>query len=676
MIKFQNYLLVSILLTASILNAQDYKFGEVSKEELEEKFSRIDSSAAAEYLYKYRKTNFEYNAGVGFKLVTRVHERIKIYNKDGFDYATKKVVLFKNSSSKEELSKLKAKTYNLQGGEIVEVSLKKEGEFKVELSDYRSQESFTMPNIKEGSVIEYKYEVTSPFISNVDEFVFQHGIPIRKLEATLDSPEYFVFRVNTKGFFNVVPKTERVNRTLNYQQRVADGGGNGPLKGLGSTKVQRGSQQYFSNISKYEMQNVPALKDEPYVNELNNYRAGVKYELSYTQFPDTPRESYATSWEAVVKAIYDSSRFGNELKRTSYFEDDVDAIISGVNEPQEKMLKIFDLVKSKVKWNEFYGKYTRDGVRKAYKEGVGNVAEINLMLTAMLSYAGLNSNPVLVSTRSNGIPLFPTREGYNYVVSSVEFPEGTVLLDATSAYSSPSVLPFRTLNWNGRIIKNDGTSKTIGLYPENKSTTRIFLNANLSPTGSIQGKLRKSLSNHKAMSFRNSFNTASEDEFIRNLEEENGKIEISNLDVKNNNDLSKSAVLSYEYSMDNDIDVISDRIYFSPLLFLTTTENPFRLEQRDFPVDFGYPSGMSIASSITIPDGYQVENLPKSLSIALPEEMGSFKFMLINKGSLLQLKVSTEMNLAIVPVQHYLNLKEFYKKMIEKMNEKVVLSKI
>ena len=109
------------------------------------------------------------------------------------------------------------------------------------------------------------------------------------------------------------------------------------------------------------------------------------------------------------------------------------------------MALIFDFVKSKVKWNEYYGKYTSDGVKKAYKEQVGNVAEINLMLTSMLRYAGLNANPVLVSTRDNGIPLFPTREGYNYVISCVELPTGKVLLDATNKYGSPNILPYTEL---------------------------------------------------------------------------------------------------------------------------------------------------------------------------------------------------------------------------------------
>ena len=81
-------------------------------------------------------------------------------------------------------------------------------------------------------------------------------------------------------------------------------------------------------------------------------------------------------------------------------------------------------MKSTVKWNEYNGYSCDEGVKEAYKDKAGNVAEINLMLTAMLCTVGLKANPVLVSTRANGISIFPNRTAYNYVIAAVEIPEG------------------------------------------------------------------------------------------------------------------------------------------------------------------------------------------------------------------------------------------------------------
>jgi len=655
------------------LVAQDYSYGKVSKEELLEKNNPSDESAAATYLYKYRKTYFEYLPGQGFRLYTDVHERIKIYTKEGFDYATKKIDLYKNGSSIEKVGSLKAMTYNLENGKITTDKLKKDGEFETELSQNRNQKSFTMPNVKEGSVLEYRYIITSPFVANIDEFVFQHDIPVKKLEAVLEAPEYFNFRINMKGFLNVVPKVESENRKLNIQQRVAQDS----RTGIGArTKMETGTIDFQSNISSYDLANIPALKEEPYVNGIDNYRSGVKYELSYIKFPNSPVENYSTIWEDVVKTIYESADFGAEMDKKSYYKDDIETLMSSIEDNQQKVYAIFNFAKGKVKWDGNYGKYTSKGVKKAYKEGTGNVADINLMLTSMLRYAGFDANPVLLSTRNNGIPLFPTREGYNYVICSVESPEGLVLLDASSVYSEPNVLPFRTLNWQGRLIKEDGSSVNVDLYPKTKSTKKVFLNAQINENSGIEGKVRVSYNKHDAMNFRADYFKSTEDEFLEKLEGKNGGIEINDFLVKNAKDLKKSIVASYSYKMENGIDIIAGKMYLSPMFFLKTTENPFKLEKREFPIDFGYPSAQEVVATITIPEGYKVEALPEPAAIGLPDGMGVFKYKIMSNANSIQLKVSTAIEQPIIASYYYESLKEYYKKMVEKMNEKVVLSKI
>src|SRR5680860_411987 len=196
------------------VQSQEVKFGRVSKAELSEKLNEKDSSAVATYLYKSQKSHFEYEESFGFKLITEVHERIKIYTKEGFKYATKKVNLYKNRADVEQLTSLKAITFNLVGNSIEEAKLKSDGEFDIELSEFYNQKSFTMPQVKEGSVVEYKYQITSPFLSNVDEFVMQHDIPIKHLVASMETPEYLNYRINIKGFLSVRPKKESRTGTI------------------------------------------------------------------------------------------------------------------------------------------------------------------------------------------------------------------------------------------------------------------------------------------------------------------------------------------------------------------------------------------------------------------------------------------------------------------------------
>ena len=655
------------------LLAQNYDFGKVSKEELEEKFNPLDSSASATYLYKQRKTYIQYSQTFGFQLITEIQERVKIYNQEGFDYATVEKYLYKSGSDKEELNGLRGNTYNLVNGKIEDTKLQKDGIFNSEYNKYNNLSKFTMPNIKEGSVIEYKYTIVSPFVTKVDDFVFQHAIPVKKIDAYFETPEYFSYKINTKGYYPVTPiheaKSGRITTTTKERGVI-------PNKN-GFTSYSSSSLDYISNKTIYDLSNVPALKEEPFVNNIDNYRSAISYELSYTKFPQAAVKNYATTWEDVVRTIYESSSFGDELNKTGYFEDDVDAILSSVSDPLMRVSSIFNLVKSKVKWNGYYGKFCDDGVRKAYKDQVGNVAEINIMLTSMLRYAGLNANPVLVSTRQNGIPLFPTIDGYNYVISCVETDQGIILMDATNRYSTPNMLPIRALNWEGRIVRKDKSSTTIGLYPNAKSQETVLAMMNLNESGKLEGQLRSTATVYEAMAFRENYMETDKDQFLENLENKYNGMEISEFDVKDVEDLSKPVIESYKFTLENQADVINGKIYFSPLFFLKQSENPFKLDNREFPVDFGYSRASSYRLIINLPEGYQVESLPEQIVYQLPDNLGTYSYIIDNtQKNVIQISISNEINTPIVSPVHYEAIKAYFSGLVDKESEQIVLTKV
>ncbi|WP_067144691.1 DUF3857 domain-containing protein [Pseudotamlana agarivorans] len=667
-------IILTIVLTFFIsvsLFSQDYRFGKVSKEELEETVNPIDSSAVAAYLYKNRKTHFQYFQADGFKVITEVHERIKIYSQEGFNYATKQIGLYQSGGVKEEISSLKAYTYYLENGKVEEVKLDKDNIFETELSSYWVQQKFTMPNIKIGCVIEFRYRIDSPFISNIDEFVFQADIPIKKLEAEFEAPEYFVYKSNFKGYFPVRPITEKRRGNIIYYQK-SRGEGRNP----GGTTFQSEKVDFEKNVTIFDLSNIPALKEEPFVNNINNYRSAVKYELSYVKYPNRPINYYSTSWEDVVKNIYESSSFGGELGKSGYYEQDIDALIGSVSDPLKRAYLIFDFVKSRMKWNEYYGYYTDKGVKKAYKEQIGNVAEINLMLTSMLRHAGLRAYPVLVSTRSHGVPLFPTREGYNYLVSCVRFPEGDMLLDATNKYAVPNVLPIKALNWQGRMISEHGGSTLINLYPKEKSKNNIFMMAQLHEDGNLEGGYRSMKTNHRALSFREGYIGTNLDDYLEKLENKYNGMEISDYQVKNDLDLAKPVTESYKFVKESQADIIGDKIYFSPMFFLRNTENPFKLEKRDYPVDFVYPSVTNYKIFIAIPEGYAVESVPEPGAFVMPDNLGVFKYNISSKGNKLQLAVESHISESVITPAYYQALKAYFSQLVEKQGEQIVLSKI
>lgn len=631
------------------LNAQNYKFRKVSKEELSEETYAKDSTASAAYLYNNRNSFYRYTKGDGFTLVTEIHKRIKIYNSDGFDYATEVVSLYESVGADEEITGIKGYTYTLENGEIVETKLAKDGIFKTQQSKNRKRVKFTMPNVKVGSVVEFTYKINSPYIQSIDEFVFQDNIPMKKVQATMRIMEYFKYRQRQKGYLSLIPKVERsTDASL----------------GLDVTKIS------------FDLNNVPAMKKENYVSNIRNYRAGVKFEITSLEIPGGAYKSYSKTWDDVVQTIYDSSSFGDELDKSKYFEEDLDLELEGVIGEKEKIKKVLEFAKKKVKWNNYRGYSADEGTKKAYKEGKGNCADINLMLVAMLKHANIKAHPVLVSTRDHGIPLFPTLEGYNYVVAAVKLNDGYHLLDATNEYSTMDVLPTRSLNWMGRMVSENGNSEVMNLMPKNKSIDMVMMNVNLNDDGSVDAKIRQQYTDNNAFLFRNAYNKGTEESFLEDMEKSQGDIEISDYQLKNNYDLDKPIVQEYTLFKEDAIETISNKLYFSPMLHLCMMESPFKSEKREYPVDYGFPWEDKYMITINIPQGYEVESLPKSISLSLPDNMGTFKYLVSENNNVINLRAMLSTNSAVVPSTYYDSLKEFYRQIVEKETEKIVLHKI
>lgn len=668
--------IIFLLFIGQLTYCQNYKFGKVSEEELLETQHPEYPEATAAILYKKQKIMFDYIQGKGFIQSTEIQERIKIYNKEGFDYATKMISLYDgaSSASSEKLIGLKAYTYNIEGGKIIKDKLKNSDVFDEDTNKYRKTTKFTMPNLKEGCVIELEYTIESQLFS-IDDIAFQQMIPTKNFELSLNTPEYLIYKTFLNPRATYIPQlTETKKRrsvTITSRERSQSRGGG--LANYSSSKID-----FNDNVVEANLSNIPPLKDENYVDNLANYQSRLLVELERIELPNQPIEYLSTTWEKVTNTIYDDSDFGDQLSKNNYFKKDLETLMSSkpTDDEIEKVSMILDFVKSKVKWNEYYG-YTADqGVSKAYKDGVGNSADINLMLTSMLRYAGMDANPVLVSTKNNGIPLVPTRSGFNYVISAVNVDGKIILIDATRKHGTIDILPTNTLNWLGRLIKEDGSSDWINLIPEVSSSEMVSLNAKLETDLSINGKIRHQYTNYQANRLRNKYDGYGDEKVIETLEKDKGLIEISDLNLSQINEVDKPVLLSYDFNIDEAIEDVGGDLYLKPMLFLASKENPFKQDTRIYPIDFVYPISDKYMVNMMIPEGYELDVLPESVKYQFNGSDGVFTYMANKNGSYIQFVITFELNKTLILPTEYKQFKEFYQLMIEKQNEQIVLKKI
>jgi len=627
-------------------NAQEHKFGKTTVAELEEKFSPIDSTADAAILYKCEVVKFIVGSDNYWKTITETEVKIKIYKKGGYKYADFSKSYYVGPNP-DEVIFLDANTYNLVNGAVVQSKLGKDGQFTVAENKYVNTKKIALPNVTQGSIVEYRYTTTSYNYSSLDTYYFEEEIPVEWSRYVVKIPIIFGYNVTAGGSLMPEIKSE-----------------------LGKSKFAESEKWTLFTLAK-----IKPIKAETYLNNLNNYKTLINLELSKYVNNNGDVEKYADNWPSVAKKIYKDDSFGKQVQKSDYFKKDIDVLLNGIASPEEKAALIFNFVQTRMNWTH-YGSYRAiEGVEKAYADKIGNVAEINLMLTAMFRYAKLDADPVLVSTRDNGIAVFPSRNGFNYVVAAINTEKGIVLYDATSKNAQPNILPTRAINWTGRLVTKKGTADEINMMPKMISKKFTSFTAKLDKNGFLIGNVKNQYTDYLAFVFREVKAILSKDAYLEVLEKEIGNVEVSDYSNSNLHDLQKPVTEDYNLSSSSVTDFINGKMYFNLLLVFATNENPFTDSQRKFPIDFIYPFQQRIVVNLEIPDGYIVESLPQSKIFSIPDNVAKFSYNILAKDNQIQLSVLYEMTKAIIPADEYETLKVFYKEMITKENEKIILKK-
>lgn len=667
--KRLTFFVFSSLIIQSI-QAQRFDFGRVSDEEVKQTSHHLDLDAPAAVLYKKEKTRLIYEDT--WYYIHQVEARIKIYNEDGFDKASLKIPLFTGGDGKRELiSNVRANTYNYENGKVNRERLRDVGRFEEEVTDNWNVYSIAFPAVKSGSVIEYSYQIKSPYINSFPEVKFQGDVPYNFVEYETEIPEFFGYNVYRNGYIPIENTQKRAVGHITLRNSTT----NRSSRALGVGDAPTVNVQYVSIVSTFNSIDVQKIKNEPFVNNIQNYVSSISYELSWHEVPGNNRVNFAQSWEDVARSIYKDKRFGDEINNTKFLDQVVQNLISSEDDMLQRIDLIMEYLKSKVKWNGRYGLFPRKSLEEAYKLESGNVAEVNLLLAAMLRKANLNANPVLLSTRSNGIALFPTRTGFNYLICAVQINNQTILLDATEIYSEQNVLPERALNWYGRLIKGNFSVKEIDLMPNNLARSITNLNIEVQEGGNIVGRLRNSYTGNYALRKRIEFNSLGALKFEEYLENKFQTLDIENLQIQNLDNSKAPFSKTFDFNGTNSYDKIGSNIYLNPLFFFTLTSNPFKNSERVYPIDFSFPFSNTISVSIKIPQEYEVLAMPESFLDELSDNFGMFSISYTKNEDSILIRYAFEIRGAILPSDRYKIVKDFYDTLIEKQSEKIILKK-
>jgi hypothetical protein len=611
-------------------------FGKVDKADLEMKACDFEKDANAEILFDKGEVYFDSQ----YNIIFERHRRIKIFNDNGKDEANIRLSYISANHS-EFITGLQAETINLENGIATPIKVDKKQIFTQAVDKNRSALVFSFPNIKPGSIIEYKYRHTINNITDFPDWYFQGDLPTRYSELNTNVPDILTYK-------NLV--------NLHYPLVVDKTSG--------------------SNTHTQAMANIPSVKEEPYMDAVNDNSERILFQL--LSIRGTFMHSFSDTWTKVGENVIKWEDFGEQLNRKLTGEETIVAKAKTFKTDDQKIAYIFNEVKNTMKWDETYDNTTNDGTVKAWEKKTGNSTEVNLILYHLLQKSGLKVYPMMVSTRKHGRinPVYPNSYQFNSTVAYIPVDSAKrYVLDATSKYNLYNQIPYNYLNSFGFLInKADNAYDMTFLQNTDPVRQVVLINAEIKPDGKMAGSADISSFAYNRINAIKDYKTDGEKKYIESLRDNNNSLKISSLKI---DDIDIDTLpLRQNISFNLDLTGSDDNyIYFNSNLFTDLKTNPFLSENRTTDINFGYRDNYAITGIFKLPAGYKIDALPKSVSMATPDNSIVFKRLVAEQDGQIMVRLNIDHKKSIYFKEEYADFHEFCKKMYEMLNEQIVLKK-
>jgi Transglutaminase-like superfamily len=646
-----------------------FKFGSISIEDLKMTRYDKDSSTAAVILGDYGVSGISYSQSTGDWTVNfeRV-QRIKILNKDGYRLANFEIPLYRSSTDNEKLTGLKVITHNLENGKDVETKMKSDAVFDEEYDQNVVLKKFAAPNVKEGSIIEVTYEIASDFIHYFRDWEFQSSYPVIWSEYRANIPEFFNYQQYMQGYITLATNESKINpKSLTITSKERSSGR------VSQTTYSSDEVRFNERAYRWVAQDVPGFIEEPFMTTASDYISKINFELASVKFPNSTVQPMMGTWEDLNNSFLESDNFGGAIKGSPFLKKLTEETITGANTPQEKLISIYDFVKSSIEWDGGYRKYLTSNFKKALDEKKGSSAEINLLLVAMLQRAGFDANPVIISTRNHGFirSEVALSSQFNYVICQAIIDGKNILLDATDRLLPINLLPERCLNGKGYIISQTSPGWINLSAPKSKTFASAELH--IPASGELAGKIDISHDGYEGYALRRAYFKKGEAEYVKEFSH-NHSWELQKSSFENLKNISETVKEKYEFA---NTETVGDAsiLYINPIIHLRIDENPFRLQDRVYPVDFGKATERTYICKIIIPENFVADELPKPKVVVLPNNGGKFTYNVQALGNTVNVTSIITINQSLFTQAEYKGLREFFDLIVSKQAEQIVLKK-
>jgi hypothetical protein len=651
------------------LRAQDkipVKFGKVTPDDFKVTAAALDTVADVVVVADFATSSYDGNAKGWFDLVFHRSKRLRIQKRTGFNAATIEIPLYVSGTDIEKITSLKASTYTLEDGKVVETKLDSKSIFTDKISKYLVEEKFTFPALKEGAILEYSYTLTSPFWRSIQPWEFQGEYPCLWSEYQVDIPNFFKFNLIGQGNLSFKVNSND-SRPVSYHVTVPGGAG----------ADDHLTVDDMLTTHRWVMANVPPLKEEPYTTTVGNYVAKLDFYLTGYQIPGETYHDEVGNWANKCDELMKNEYFGADLgSGNSWMDDDLKTITKGAANNLEKAQKIFAYVRDNFTCTSSGAFWLSNSLKTVYKTKNGNEADLNLLLTAMLIHAGLDAKPVILSTRGHGVvgTLNPVLNRFNYVIDRVTIESAAYCLDASEPWLGFGRLPQRCYNGAGRVVDKENTyliSLSADSLTEGDVTLVIINN---DEKGGLTARVQTKPGNQKSEDMRQDVKEHGQQAYLKRLQTVfAGDATVANLEM--DSVLQPDEPLNVAYDLHLNTDSTADLYYFNPMLAGVLKENPFKAAVRTYPVEMPHAVDETYSMMMDIPAGYVVDELPKSAKVLYNTDEGFFEYLMIKGEDQIQFRTRIKLKKATYTPEDYASLRDFYAYVVKKQGEQIVFKK-
>lgn len=610
----------------------------------------IDDNASAEFIYERIKILNEKALNPNEEGKTYADVEIPIASIVGVPYGINLIV---------RMVDLKARTIHPDGsivefnGKVFEKTRYKGRGGKIALN------TFSMPSVTVGSIVEYKYRLT--------------------YESRIESPIYFSFKIFSSDEWVMQSELYTVKEHLHY--RPYEGGvgqsSAGPQFQWSGAAISRvtfnlkDKPKSLGNESDIELHDVPAFQSEDLMPPDNNFKPSVVFFYGRKGSSSVDKE-----WQEIGKDWYDYLEL--KLSKNGGVREAALQAIGNENDPVQKLRKLYqraqqvrNLTYERPRTDEELKKENIQrnlGVGDALAHGYGTDEDITLLFVAMARAAGFDATVVQASDRK---VRFFSKDWTS--LRQVENMIAVVNANGTDVFLEPGnrFCPFGVVRWNHTetdALKLDKKGISFVKPPSiafDKSITRRSAQLSIDKDGKLTGNVTLELQGQEALERR--IDGLDRDEAGRRkaLEEElkellpSGAV-VKATDAKGWDNNADPLVVTFSLEVPAYASVAGKLLIVPACLFQTRQNRAFTHADRKYPVYFPYPFAEQDYVSIEVPSGFSLESVPQqqdaSLKYARYQSVSQFD------GTRLIMQRRLAFNGIYVPLDKYSELKDFFSK--------------